>query len=354
MNVQSGGGQPTLDQVAARAGVGRGTASRVINGSPQVSDRTREMVMKAVEELGYVPNQAARTLVTRRTGTVALVIAESEERIFGEPFFAGVVRGISAALNEASRQLVLSLVHTNDQAHRLGSYLTRQHVDGVLLLSLHDDEAFPVDLDARRLPVVLGGRSAHWSGSFVDVDNIDGARQAVAHLVETGRRTIATISGPRAMASGRDRLEGYAAALADAGLPYDEELVVEGSFSEVSGRTGMEELLSRRPDIDGVFAASDLMAMGAMRALRAQGRSVPHDVGVIGFDGTKASETTEPPLSTVRQPLVELGRGMAEMLLRHIDASDATVEAEILPIELIVRESTVEGLPPTVPEDCCK
>jgi DNA-binding LacI/PurR family transcriptional regulator len=309
--------------------------------------------MKAVEELGYVPNQAARTLVTRRTGTVALVIAESEERIFGEPFFAGVVRGISAALNEASRQLVLSLVHTNDQAQRLGSYLTRQHVDGVLLLSLHDDEAFPVDLDARRLPVVLGGRSAHWSGSFVDVDNVDGARQAVAHLIATGRRTIATISGPRALASGRDRLEGYAAALRDAGLPHDEELIVEGSFSEVSGRAGMEELLSRRPDIDGVFAASDLMAMGAMRALRAHGRRVPADVGVIGFDGTKGSETTEPPLSTVRQPLVELGRGMAEMLLRHIDDSDETVEAEILPIELIVRESTVEGLPPTVPEECC-
>jgi DNA-binding LacI/PurR family transcriptional regulator len=331
MSADNGGGQPTLEQVAARAGVGRGTASRVINGSPQVSERTREMVMKAVEELGYVPNQAARTLVTRRTGTVALVIAESEERIFGEPFFAGVVRGISAALNDASRQLVLSLVHTNEQAHRLGGYLTRQHVDGVL----------------------LGGRSAHWSGSFVDVDNVDGARQAVAHLVETGRRTIATISGPRAMASGRDRLDGYAAALRDAGLPYDEELVVEGSFSEVSGRTGMEELIARRPDIDGVFAASDLMAMGAMRSLRAHGRSVPHDVGVIGFDGTKASETTEPPLSTVRQPLVELGRGMAEMLLRHIDAADQTVEAEILPIELIVRDSTVEGLPPTVPEDCC-
>jgi DNA-binding LacI/PurR family transcriptional regulator len=294
------GGQPTLEQVAARAGVGRGTASRVINGSPQVSERTREMVMKAVEELGYVPNQAARTLVTRRTDTVALVIAESEERIFGEPFFAGVVRGISAALNDASRQLVLSLVHTNDQAQRLGNYLTRQHVDGVLLLSLHDDEAFPFDLDARRLPVVLGGRSAHWSGSFVDVDNLDGARQAVGHLVETGRRTIATISGPRAMASGRDRLEGYAAAISDAGLTYDEELVVEGSFSEQSGRAGMEELLSRRPDIDGVFAASDLMAMGAMRSLRSHGRRIPEDVAVIGFDGTKASETTEPPLSTIR------------------------------------------------------
>jgi DNA-binding LacI/PurR family transcriptional regulator len=335
------GVQPTLDQVAARAGVGRGTASRVINGSPQVSERTREVVMKAIEELGYVPNQAARTLVTRRTGTVALVIAESEERIFGEPFFAGVVRGISAALNEASRQLVLSLVHNTDQAQRLGGYLTRQHVDGVLLLSLHDDEAFPVDLDARRLPVVLGGRSVHWSGSFVDVDNVDGGRVAAAHLLETGRRTVATISGPRAMASGRDRLEGYAAAIAAAGMTYDEELVHEGDFSEQSGWAGMEQLLARRPDIDGVFAASDLMAMGAMRSLRSHGRSVPGDVAVIGFDGTTASETTEPPLSTVRQPLSGLGRAMAEMLIRHVDADDQVEEHLVLPVELLVRGSTL-------------
>lgn len=336
--------QPTLEQVAALAGVGRGTASRVINGSPQVSERTREIVMRAVEELGYVPNQAARTLVTRRTDTIALVIAEAEERIFGEPFFAGVVRGISAALNDASRQLVLSLVHSTDQAERLGGYLTRQHVDGVLLLSLHDDEPFPVDLDARRLPVVLGGRAEQWTGSYVDVDNVDGARQAVAHLVGTGRRAIATISGPRAMASGRDRVEGYALAMADAGFAADPDLVVEGDFSEQSGWTGMEELLARRPDIDGVFAASDLMAMGAMRSLRAHGRRVPEDVGVIGFDGTTASETTDPPLSTVRQPLGELGRAMAQMVLRHVDAPDAPgTEREhlVLPVELIVRGSTV-------------
>ncbi|MET0929976.1 MAG: LacI family DNA-binding transcriptional regulator [Aeromicrobium sp.] len=333
-------GQPTLEQVAARAGVGRGTVSRVINGSPQVSDRTRELVMRAVQELGYVPNQAARALVTRRTGTIALVIAESEERIFGEPFFAGVVRGISAALNEASRQLVLSLVHSTDQAERLGAYLTRQHVDGVLLLSLHDNEPFPVDLDARRLPVVVGGRSEQWTGSFVDVDNVDGARQAVSHLVATGRRTIATISGPGAMASGRDRLDGYVAAMADAGLPVDPDLVVEGDFSEQSGWTGMEALLARRPDIDAVFAASDLMAMGALRSLRGHGRRVPEDVGVIGFDGTTASETTDPPLSTVRQPLVQLGRRMAEMLLRHVDAGEPVPEHSVLPVELIVRQST--------------
>ncbi|MBC7631134.1 LacI family DNA-binding transcriptional regulator [Aeromicrobium sp.] len=336
------GGRPTLEEVAAHAGVGRGTASRVINGSPQVSERTREAVLRAVEELGYVPNQAARSLVTRRTGTVALVIAESDERIFGEPFFAGVVRGISSTLNDAQRQLVLSLVQSSDQAIRLGAYLNSQHVDGVLLLSVHDDGAYSLDLGSRGVPMVLGGRSALWSdASFVDVDNRDGARQAVRHLVATGRRTIATITGPQAMASGRDRLDGYTAAIVESGLALDTSLVVEGDFSEVSGWAAMEDLLDRHPDVDGVFAASDLMAMGALRSLRARGRRVPHDVGVVGFDGTPASETTDPPLTTVHQPLTRLGQEMAAMLLRQIDADEPTKEHLVLPVDLLVRGSTV-------------
>ncbi len=333
-------GQPTLEQVAALAGVGRGTASRVINGSPQVSAHTREAVLKAVEQLGYVPNQAARTLVTRRTGTVALVIAESEERIFGEPFFAGVVRGISAVLNDASRQLVLSLVQSDDQAARLGTYLTRQHVDGILLLSLHDDGGFPLDIASRGIPIVLGGRSQLWdSVSFVDVDNRDGAHQAVSHLAKTGRRTIATITGPSGMASGRDRHDGYVDAIREAGLEHDPELIIEGDFSEVSGREAMRALLARRPDIDAVFAASDLMAIGAMWTLGQHDRTVPDDVAVVGFDGTAGSETTVPPLTTVRQPLARLGQEMADMLLRQIEEPVTEAEHLILPVELVVRSS---------------
>lgn len=340
MNTRDHGGQPTLDEVAAHAGVGRGTASRVINGSPQVSERTRVAVLKAVEELGYVPNQAARTLVTRRTGTVALVIAESEERIFGEPFFAGVVRGISGALNEASRQLVLSLVQGDDQAMRLSTYLGRQHVDGVLLLSMHDDGAFPVDLDSRGIPVVLGGRSQLWdTASYVDVDNRGGAHQAVSYLIKTGRRSIATITGPRGMASGRDRYDGYVDALADVKLEPDAALVEAGDYTEQSGRDAMEALLARTPDIDAVFAASDLMAMGAMRTLARHGKVVPDDVAVVGFDGTPGSETSEPPLTTVRQPLVRLGQEMTAMLLRRIEEPELPAEHLILPVELVVRSS---------------
>ena len=166
-----------------------------------------------------MPNPAARSLVTRRTDTVALVISESEERIFTEPFFAGVIRGISAGVTASSRQLVLALTQDRDESSPLERYLSRQHIDGVLLLSLHGEDPLPHQIQQRGLPMVLGGRPAGWNGgAYVDVDNQGGARQAVMHLLERGRRTVATIAGPGDMVAGRDRLAGYSAALEEAGL----------------------------------------------------------------------------------------------------------------------------------------
>ena len=341
--------RPTLDQVAARAGVGRGTVSRVINGSSQVSEHTRQTVLAAVTELGYVPNLAARALVTRRTDTVALVVSESEDRLFGEPFFAGVVRGISAGVTAAGRQLVLALTAGQDGERPIERYLTRQHVDGVLLLSLHGDDPLPRQLRDRGLPVVIGGRpSGGYSGAYVDVDNTGGARAGVAHLLERGRRRIATITGPLDMMAGQDRLAGYRTALADAGRPVEDSLVEAGDFSEVSGQQAMHALLARAPEVDAVFAANDLMAVGAMRALREAGRRVPADVAVLGFDDSPLSRVTDPPLSTVRQPTDEMGRRMAELLLRLIatddDGTGAAEDPEqlrtVLPTELVVRSSS--------------
>ena len=339
--------RPTLDQVAARAGVGRGTVSRVINGSSQVSERTRQTVLAAVTELGYVPNLAARALVTRRTDTVALVVSESEDRLFGEPFFAGVVRAISAAVSAAGRQLVLALTAGQDGERPLERYLTRQHVDGVLLLSLHGADPLPRELQERGLPVVLGGRpSVEFDGAYVDVDNVGGARAGVAHLIERGRTRIATITGPRDMTAGQDRLAGYRAALADAGRAVEESLVEAGDFSEASGQAAMRALLDREPGLDAVFVANDPMAVGALRALREAGRRVPDDVAVVGFDDSPLSRVTDPPLSTVRQPTDEMGRQMADLLMRLIAAEDDDAELpadELRPLlrtELVVRASS--------------
>jgi DNA-binding LacI/PurR family transcriptional regulator len=335
-----GNGQPTLEEVAARAGVGRGTVSRVINGSPQVTERTRARVMRAVDELGYVPNMAARALVTKRTGAIALVISEPEERIFGEPFFAGVVRGITSVVGDASRQLVLALVQTREQVERLDSYLTPQHVDGVLMLSAHDADTLPRRIQGRGLPIVFAGRpSGLTSPSYVDVDNAGGARGAVAHLIGAGRHVVAHISGSQDMIAGRDRLIGYREAFEAAGMAVDETLVEVGDFSESSGVTAMRALLERRPDLDAVFAASDPMALGALRVLREAGRKVPDDVALIGFDDGPMAALAEPPLTTVHQPMEELGREMATMLLEQIGAGSVEAEQVVLETRLVERAS---------------
>ena len=333
--------RPTLEQVAARAGVGRGTASRVINGGEKVSERARQAVEDAIAELGYVPNANARALVTRRTDAVALVIAESEERVFGEPFFAGIIRGIGSALAEADRQLVLLLASASQRRGRLDDYLTRQHVDGVLLLSLHDDDELPDRIRGHGLPVVVGGRAHEGVRSgFVDVDNVQGAELAVAHLVERGRLRIATIAGPADMVAGSSRFQGYVAGLAAADRRLDEQLVVRGDFGQESGAAAMRTLLDRAPDIDAVFCANDLMALGALQTLRDAGRKVPQDVAVVGFEDAPVALSAHPPLTTVHQSPEQMGREMVALLLDTMAAPDQDLPGLMLPTHLVVRDSS--------------
>lgn len=329
--------RPTLEAVAALAGVGRGTVSRVINGSPNVSTKARDAVLQAIAELGYVPNRAARTLVTRRTDTVALVVSESELRVFDEPYFAGTIRGIGSALAETGLQLILAMAQSPEEHERLEHYLTGQHVDGVLMLSLHGADPLPGRLEAMGVPTVLGGRPVGLDPfSYVDMDNRAGARQAVKYLLGKGRRCIATIAGPQDMGVGVDRLAGYRDALLASGLT---ELVAYGDFSEESGASAMRELLEAHPDLDAVFAASDLMAVGAMRALRDKGRSIPGDVAVVGFEDSKVALHTNPPLTTVHQPTEAMGRQMAQLLVARINGEELRQPVVILDTYLVPRES---------------
>ena len=331
--------RPTLEDVAALAGVGRGTASRVINGAERVSEQARAAVERAVAELGYIPNRAARTLASQRTDAVALVIAESEERVFGEPFFAGVIRGIGTALADSDRQLIL-LLAPPDRSEQLPDYLARQHVDGVLLLSLHDDDTLATRILQEGVPVVLGGGTRPGPGvGFVDNDNEQGARLAVEHLLDRGRRRIATITGPLDMQAGRVRLQGYRAALEAAGVEGDEELVAPGDFSQHSGDKAMRTLLERRPDLDAVFCANDPMAAGALGVLRAAGRRVPQDVAVVGFDDSRVALSTHPRLTTVHQSAEAMGREMVALLLDVVSGEGSPV-ARVLPTHLVVRDSS--------------
>jgi DNA-binding LacI/PurR family transcriptional regulator len=328
-------GRPTLDAVAARAGVGRGTASRVLNGSPQVSAQAKAAVEAAIVELGYVPNHAARSLVTQRTDSVALVVSESQERLFAEPFFAGVLRGINAALLKTPFQLWLAMAATPEQHDRVLHHLTGHHVDGVLMLSLHDDDPLPGILRARDMPFVLGGRAGRPERAdfVVDVDNEAGARQAVEHLQATGARRVATVAGPQDMEVGRARLAGYRAAVAGP------ELVAYGDFSEEGGARAMRELLAAGPELDAVFAASDLMASGALRVLRESGRGVPQDVKLIGFEDAPVARQCEPPLTTINQPVEEMGRRMAELLVSRIRRETVENSHVLLDTHLVRRAS---------------
>jgi DNA-binding LacI/PurR family transcriptional regulator len=334
-----------LDEVAARAGVGRGTVSRVVNGSPQVSATARAAVEAAIEELGYVPNRAARALVTQRTDSVALVVSESEERVFGEPFFAGIIRGINSMLLETPLQLWLAMAQSSAERERVERHLTPQHIDGVLLLSLHGDDPLPALLAQRGVPVVVGGqpgplRIVGDQMTIVDADNEGGGYSATEHLVAKGRERIVAIAGPQDMGVGVDRLNGYRRALADAGRPIDASRIEYGDFSEASGVSAMRALLDRHPDLDGVFAASDLMAVGAMRELRELGRRVPADVAVVGFEDSVIARQTEPALTTVHQPVEAMGREMARLLVAHIRGEDLPAPMVVLETHLVVRDST--------------
>ncbi|MFD9939818.1 LacI family DNA-binding transcriptional regulator [Nonomuraea sp. NPDC059023] len=331
----------TLEEVAAHAGVGRGTVSRVINGAENVSPETRELVERAVAELNYVPNHAARSLAASRTDSIALVIAEPEARLFSDPFFAGIIRGITSELTATGRQLLLTMAGTPEERANLEGYLSGGHVDGVLLLSQHRDDPLPGFLVNIGVPTVQGGRSIgpQVVPQMVDVDNHLGAHVAVGHLLERGRRKIATISGPIDMIAGLHRLGGYREALMLAGLP---EYIAHGDFTELSGARCMRELLERAPDLDAVFAASDLMAVGALRVLAEAGRRVPQDVAVVGFDDSSHAQFTG--LSSVHQPIEDMGREMVRLLTSLISGLGAgerpSRAALVLTPHLVIRESS--------------
>ena len=335
------GGQPTLEEVANLAGVSRSTVSRVINESPRVSDEARAAVREAVERLGYVPNRAARTLVTRRANTIALVVPEAQTRFFSEPYFGGIVRGVSQTLAESSFQLVLSMPQGVQQSTRFHRYVTGGHADGVLMVSFHASDALLKALLATGVPTVLGGRPiADLEVSYVDADNVGGARMATDHLLARGRKVIATITGPLDMAAGLDRLTGYRQALHEGGATTDPTLEETGDFSQDSGAQATDILLARRPDIDAIFAASDVMAAGALQALERAGRRPGADVAVVGFDDSDAARLANPPLTTVRQPIEDMGRQMAAILLEHISEGTSSPRRVVLGTELVVRSTT--------------
>ncbi|MFI8277498.1 LacI family DNA-binding transcriptional regulator [Streptomyces sp. NPDC085929] len=327
---------PTLDEVAARAGVSRTAASRVINNAPHVSRAKREAVQRAVRELDFVPNPSAQALATRKVGAVVLALSSDEPGLFADPFFAEVIVGVSAALEQTELELILLLANTPRGRERFERLLRSRRADGVMLMALRGDDPLGRLGEEVDLPVVFGGLPLIGEPTwYVDADNRGGARLAAEHFARTGRRRPVMITGQVDARAAVAREQGFTDGLTLSGLPL---LGVEpGQFTEEGGAEAMERLLRAHPDPDAVFAASDAMAIGALRTLRERGLRVPEDVAVIGFNDLASARHTSPPLTTVHQPVRALGQEMARMLVSAIEGQRPS--PLILPTRLTVRES---------------
>jgi DNA-binding LacI/PurR family transcriptional regulator len=333
--------RPTLEEVARVAGVSRATVSRVINGSPRVSPDVLAVVEKAIAELDYVPNRAARSLVARATMSIALVVPEDTHRFFGDPYFADVVQGISDRLDDSDYVLNLQLTSPSSPSEKTKRYLLGGNVDGAIVVSHHSGDHFLTSL-SRSLPIVFGGRpigeaAAVDSDYYIDVDNRLGGVRGTQHLIDRNRTAIATITGPADMPASVDREQGWRDALAGAGLP--DHRLARGDFTEAGGIRAALALIDEYPDIDALFVASDLMASGALLALEERGLRVPQDVAVVGFDNSEYATRGRIGLTTVAQPAQEMGVVMADTLLR-LRAGESPPRVTTLDTELIVRDST--------------
>lgn len=328
----------TLEGIARLAGVSRSTVSRVVNNHPNVRPEVREHVWQIIRQVGYQPHAAARSLVTKRTHVIGLIIPRAVTSLFTDPFFPLLIRGIADTCNAHGCHLMLSLFTARtDQDDLYRQVMRSGYLDGVLVSSTNLDDPLIPRLLQDGVRFISVGSHPDPRVSYVDVDNVSGARMAVEHLLRQGRRRIATVLGPRCTTAGRDRLAGYRQALEARGVPYDEALVAEADFTEEGGRAAMQQLLASAPD--AVFAASDMMAIGAMKAIKEAGQAIPDDVAVAGFDDLAVASIVEPALTTVRQPIDRLGSLAAEVLLDLIEGRAEAPQQVILPAQLVVRES---------------
>jgi LacI family transcriptional regulator len=331
--------RPTSADVAARAGVSRTTVSFVLNDRPgaNISPSTRERVLLAATELGYHPHAPARILAGGKSHILGFVLRQSAEQVAGDAALAETLRGLAAAARAAGFRVMVEPLDPEGGSYE--ALLRSQHVDGLVVSGPRIDDDGLVRLARDGFPIVLQGSLPGLDVASVDIDNLSGARRAVEHLIGLGRRRIACITNaPLAYTAARERRDGYRAALEAAGLPYDETLVAEAAFDAGSGHRAMAKLL-RRGRVDAAFVASDVVAFGAIAAIREAGLRVPDDVSVVGFDDIPLAAFFDPPLTTVRLPAFDLGLAAGTALLDRV-AGRSLPDRTLLPTELIVRSST--------------
>jgi LacI family transcriptional regulator len=328
----------TLEDIAQMSGFSRSTVSRVINGDPKVSDATRVKILELIQSIDFQPNLAARGLAVGRTRVIGLVIPTGLSTIFSDPYFPLVIQGVASACNARGYSVMLWLAEPEYECKTISQVLYNGLIDGVVVSSMLMDDPLIERLSESRRPfLTIGRHPTNDHINFVDVDNRAGAYQGVSYILLTGRRRIGIINGPRKMIAGIDRYQGYQDALRERGMHTLPEMAVEGEFTDISGYLAMKRLLPQRPD--AVFVASDAMAFAAMRAIQEAGLRIPDDIAVVGFDDIPAAATSNPTLTTVRQPILRTGSVAAEMLIERIEHPDSQPCRIVLPTELVIRAS---------------
>jgi LacI family transcriptional regulator len=330
----------TLEDIARQTGVSRSTVSRVVNNHPNIRDDVRHRVLDAIRETGYLPHAAARTLASHRSFTLGLILPHSVGFFFTDPYYPHLTKGIAQACNQLDYTLALFLAGTEEEEERVFPRIARKGLlDGVIIQSGHHGDQWIIGrmVDAN-MPLVVCGRPFRSDNiSYIDIDNIKAAEHAVSHLVRLGYKRIGIITGPAASTVGIDRLQGYRKALQARGIGIDEALILEGDFTEAGGFYAMQRMLPAKPE--AVFAASDIMALGGMRAVREAGLRIPEDIAFVGFDDLPLASIVDVQLTTMRQPVVQFGSRAVELLVDLIENGIDPPRHIFMDAELVIRES---------------
>ncbi|WP_281885260.1 LacI family DNA-binding transcriptional regulator [Paenibacillus sp. YYML68] len=335
----------TIVDVAKKAGVSPSTVSRVISGHPRISPATIRKVKEIMEELGYHPNVMAKSLVSKTTQTLGLLLPRSAEELFQNLFFSEVIRGVISQATRSSYDLMMTTGTTEREEVEAVTRLVRgRRVDGIILLYSRNADPVIAFLKEHSFPFVLIGRSEDEAILTVDNDNEQAAYDVTKHLIQQGHRRIGFVSGPPNLIVSRDRLNGYKKALKDADIPFRKDWIVEGEFLQESGYRAMSFLMSLPERPTGLVVMDDMVAFGVTRGLNELGYSVPQHLSIVGFNNLPMSELATPPISSVDIGIYQLGYTASQVLIRAVKGEDIPHTRTIIPHRLIVRESSLYHL----------
>jgi DNA-binding LacI/PurR family transcriptional regulator len=330
----------TIRDVAKIANVSIATVSLALSGDPRVNVKTKKLVEEVALKLKYIPNEIGRSLSKKRTETIAFIIPNTSHHVFSHPYFSQLLEGINEVLDNCNYNLLLSTTPSvTNEATAYDKILKNRRVDGIILSSASVKDKNILRMVESGFPVVYLGRWHHEDVLTVERDDLNGAYMATEHLIRIGRKKIVHISGPLDHQEGIDRLEGYKKALADHKILFDPALIIEKDFSRQAGYDAATELADRNITYDAVFAGNDLMAIGAMRYYKENKIAVPEDVAMVGFDDIEMATVVSPMLTTIHQPMRQIGRAAAEKLIAFLNNREIVEKQSLLTTHLIIRES---------------